>query len=379
MAIIMAEGFKMYPLETAATYLTSSLLKGGWTLLTTASTNAASTSNQSFAIVPDTIFPDRAVLRFNNVSVTSRQSTSASWDFGASPAKVLLGFTVLMVPPVATPTTKYEASFGVGPLRYHVAGAAPVDSRLFFRVNFNQASIAAPLGALMVPGETTTGTTVEWNRTYHIELLLESDVNRIRLYLDGVLAGDAAYAGTVADLTKGFTIFSSRAVPGAFSFEIGNIYAAQIDSVHTGPFGPAARVLEVAPTVDSTVQFQRDTAKYGSNAAVVGQDVNSTDFVTAMDSGTKDLFNGASSLATSAAQVYGVAIKVRAQSFTADGHNMRTKVAFNGVELDNTTNIPLLVSGPTTAVRDASINPQTSAKWVPADIATAKFGYMLYN
>jgi len=333
MAILMAEGFKMYPPETAATYQSSSLLKGGWSLLTTVASYAPSTSNQSYAIQADSIFPDRAVLRLNNTTASTPQAISASWDFGLSspPAKVLIGFTMLMVSPVATPTIKYDVAYGVGPAGYHVANVTPADARLFFRVYFAHASVAAPLGALLVPGSTLTATTIEWNRTYHVELLLESDTNRIRMYLDGVLVGDAAYAGTVSDLTKGFCFFRNRAVAGVFPWEIGNIYAAQIDSVHTGPFGPAALVLEVAPTVDSTVQFQRDSVKYASNAAVVGQDVNSTDFVTAMDSGTKDLFNGSSNLATSAAQVYGVAIKVRAQSFTTDGHNLRTKVAFNGV------------------------------------------------
>lgn len=380
MAVLMAEGFKMFPLEANATYLSSSLLKGGWSLLQTVS-NAANVTTQSYDIVADSVFPDRSALRINNTSTATLTAISASWDYGlAAPIpKVLVGFTMLMTPPVANPSTKYDVAFGVGPLGAHVVGSGIVDSRLFFRVHFANATVAAPLGALQVPGSTLTPTTIEWGRLYHVELLLESDSNRIRVYLDGTLVGDAPYAGTVADLTKGFSFIRYKAVAGVFSWDVANIYAVQIDAVHTGPFGPSARVLEVAPTSDAVAQFQRDTTKYASNAAVVGQDVNSTDFVSAMDSGTKDLFNGAASVASSAAQIYGVAIKVRAQSFTTAGHNLRTKVSFNGVELDNTNNMSLPVTAMATFVRDASINPQTSAKWLPSDIAAAQFGYQLYN
>lgn len=391
MSVLFVEGFTGFPRETGINSANSSLLTGGYLLPTTVNDNSGSyPTGSGYSIVPDPIFADRNLLRMQQQNTSSVVEEGINVSYGATPnpAKVVLGFTVTMTTEALAKYlfslligSAYSATNPQNAMMYTSAGAGRTRSlmtEVFAAIDFNNPATASPNAGILVPGNAASAAAVPFtpNVQHHIELLLEQDVNRIRMYLDGVLVGDAAFPGTLANMNTGFCIALRKQVSGTKYADIGNIYALAVDAVHTGPLGPAARVLEVAPNADAAVQWQRDETKYASNTAVVSQNYNNTDFVSAMDAGTTDLFSLPPSVGANAAQIYGVGIKVAAKSLTDATHAIKATVKVNGVSLDS-TEAALPIGGSQVFVRDASINPNTNAIWKPAEVSAGQFGYKL--
>lgn len=393
MAVIFVEGFTGFPRETATAAL-SSLLSGGYLLPTTYNDNNAPYPVVSrYDVLADAIFADRNVLRMikNNASATAtEEGINVAYNFETNPAKVVLGFTLTCGMP-ANATAKYANSILIGTaysqanprfaMMYNAAGVARTRSLLtetFAVIDFNDSATAAPNAGVKVPSKgTVSAFPFTPNAQHHVELLIEQDVNRVRMYVDGTLVGDGTFAGEVANMNSGFAIVARSQTTGTDKYaEVGNIYALAVDSIHTGPLGPTARVLEFAPASDAAVQWSRDESKYASNAALVGQNFNGSDFVTAMDAGTTDLFNSPAGVGANAAQVFGVGIKVAAKSLTDTTHAIKATVRVNGVSLDS-TEAALPLNTNTVFTRDGSINPGTNAVWKPAEVSTGQFGYKL--
>lgn len=387
MSVIFVEGFTGYPREAAATSLTSSLLAGGYLLPTAVNAGTPTyPAGSGYSIVADPIFADRNILRFLPQSTTSQIEQALTWNYNlaANPAKVVLGFTLLVNIHQPAAKSNWQVMIGSPNMSVVPATGLPRGTALmteaFATLDFNNSVVAAPNAAILVPGNSTSPAATQFTSavTHHCELFLESDVNRVRLYLDGVLVADGPFNGNLPLMNAGFSIHSNKKVAGANNWvDIGNIYTLAIDSVHTGPLGPAARVIEIAPTADVQAQWARDEAKFASNAAVAGQlftQVN--DFLTAMDVGTTDLYAGPPGIAGNAAQIFGVGIKVAAKSLTDNTHAMKTTVRMNGVSLDS-SEFALPLQTNSTTVRDASINPATNAIWKPAEVSAGQFGYKL--
>lgn len=393
MAVIFVEGFTGFPRESATSAL-SSLLSGGYLLPTTYNDgNAPYPAASRYDVLADAIFADRNVMRMikNSTSATAQEvGINVPYNFATNPAKVVLGFTLTCGMP-ANATAKYANSILIGTayspsyprfaMMYTATGAARTKalvSETFAVIDFNDSATAAPNAGIKVPSSgTASAFPFTPNAQHHVELLIEQDVNRIRMYVDGTLAGDGAFAGEVGNMNSGFAIVTRSQTTGADKYaEVGNIYALAVDSVHTGPLGPTARVLEFAPASDAAVQWGRDESKYASNAAVVAQNFNGSDFVTAMDVGTTDLFNAPTGVGANAAQVFGVGIKVAAKSLTDATHAIKATVKVNGVSLDS-AEAALPLNTNTVFTRDGSINPNTNAVWKPTEVAAGQFGYKL--
>ena len=213
----------------------------------------------------------------------------------------------------------------------------------------------------------------------HFELLLEQDVDRVRLYLDGTLVYDATWTGTFASTTGGFSIVFLRntATTGPDTHKVSNLYCLGVDAVHTGPVGPSARVLEIVPPNDQAVQFTRP-ASYASNAAVLAQMYNATnaDYLTAGDPST-DLYGGVDAVAANAAQVFGAVMKVNAMSMAEGTHTIAAATKSGATTSISTKTYPLTLGALKPIEMDISKNPATNAAWTPSEITAAGIGFRL--
>ena len=226
---------------------------------------------------------------------------------------------------------------------------------------------------------TLTTPLVKKGKWTHFELLLEQDVDRVRLYLDGTLVYDASWTGTFASASGGFGVTFLRNVSTTANdtHKLSNLYCLGVDSVHTGPVGPSARVLEVAPPSDYAVQFSRP-ASYASNAAVLAQMYNATssDYVTAGDPAT-DLYGGIDAVAANAAQVYGAVMKVNAMSMADGTHTIASAARSGSTDVVSAKTFPLTLGVLKPIEMDISKNPATNSLWTPAEITAAGIGFRL--
>lgn len=217
----------------------------------------------------------------------------------------------------------------------------------------------------------------------HFEVLLEIDVKRCRVYLNGTLTLDitlpSAYVFAKAD--SGISLIF-MAYPQSASAPLtcawSNIYLLGIDSVHTGILGPATRVLEVAPATDVDVHFDRPDS-FATNAAVMAQNFDATTpgMLTAGDPGVYDIYNSPDAVAANAAQVYGAGFRVLAMSMAEGSHALKPTVKnATGVE-EVGAEMPLTLGSTRSGFMDMSVNPATSAIWTPSQLRDVGFGIKL--
>lgn len=396
MAVLFVEGFTGYPRESNILADASSLLSGGYMLPTALGNNSAPYyGGNRYSIVPDAIFADRNVLRMQSVppnNTLGELGINMKHGAATNPPKAVLGFTVTATTPAAAKYdyqlvfgTAYNPDLPADSLMY-TAAAVPRKTALlteaFAMINFNATSVAYPEAGIALPGNSSSvaATTFSPNVLHHVEFVLEQDVNRVRMYLDGTLIADGTFPGKLTNLNSGFAIttktkVANQPIASTINVEIGNLFYLAIDSVHTGPLGPGARVLEVAPISDADVQWQRDDS-YASNAEVVAQNYNGNNFLTAMDAGTTDLFNMPAGVSTNATQIYGIGVKMAAKSLTDSTHAIKATSKYAGVTADSTeAALPLNVNAVLT--RDMSVNPSTNKIWTPAEVSAGQFGYKL--
>lgn len=227
---------------------------------------------------------------------------------------------------------------------------------------------------------------VEGGALTHIELRIERKKKRIRTYVNGNLYQDVSYSGVFGDnLTRTLNIVlwqtGTRAysvssgpetfgLPQAFA-SIGDIYALEVDNVHTGPLGPAARVVEVKPTADADVNFIR-SGSLPNNSAVAAQNYDGTDKLAADRVGAHDLYEGLSAVSRDAAKVFALGVKYVTNNTSGETHTMAPIVGFNGKNYQGAGAIipatAQLMGG------DITVNPTTGKPWAVSDLSTLTFG-----
>lgn len=220
---------------------------------------------------------------------------------------------------------------------------------------------------------------IKKGKTTHVEILIEQDVDRARIYLDGVLALDYTYTGTFAAAAGGFSIISRQTVAqnNVYNVKVSDMYCFGVDATTPGPFGPSARVLEVAPQSDVAVEMTRPPS-YASNSAVLQQNYTaaSSDFLTAGDPAT-DVYGGLDAVAINAATVYGAVFKVYAMSLAEGTHTIAVAAKVGTTNWVSSTTYPLTLGTLKPFVMDVSKNPVTNAAWKPSEIAAAAIGFRL--
>lgn len=217
----------------------------------------------------------------------------------------------------------------------------------------------------------------------HFEVLLEEDAKRCRVYLNGVLTLDQTLASgySFAKQDSGISIIMLCTPPGstssAFSVSWSNLYFLGLDAVHTGVLGPGARVMEVAPTADLAVQFERP-ASYASNAAVLAQMFNATnpDYLTAGEPST-DLYAGVDAVGANAGKVYGAAIKVNATTMAEGTHTIASAARAGATNWVSPKTFTLTLGSIKPFVMDVSANPVTGVAWTPTEVSAAGLGFSL--
>lgn len=214
----------------------------------------------------------------------------------------------------------------------------------------------------------------------HIELLIEQDVNRLRVYIDDVLIADGPMQGAAELANGGFSILlrTQATIVTTLTMKVSDVYMLGLDAVHTAKLGAAARVMEIAPTGDMDVHWTRPDG-YASNAQVLSQTFNNTApaYLAARDVGDYDIYNAPSSVAANAAKVFGVGMKLNAMTMAAGTHTVKPVIKSAAGVSEAGKESTLTFATPSLVFSDLSVNPDTNAIWTPAAISAAGIGYKL--
>lgn len=375
MAVLYAEGFSSLPRASSAFGVTS-LTTLGYTpqVLNNGNSNVTTNTAWQAAIEPDPTFGDRSRI--------TMKCTNNAYNWIASLRKPLdtrgfNKFVIGFVGRVESALTTASVRLAITPGLPTTSASLPADMLAYVNIPLDGTTKG------YVAGYGTAPFTIDVvkNQEFHMEVLIEDDVDRLRVYIDGVLKVDITYTANFASATGGFTLstwlpatMANVSTGGAFS----NIYVLGIDAVHTGTLGAAARVLEIAPPGDMDVQWKRPDS-YATNAAVMAQMFNSAspDYLAASNVGDYDVYSAPSAVAANAVQVFGAGIKINAMTMAAGSHTIKpvVKTATGVHEIGTEAPLQLGVLNPIFV--DASVNPDTNAIWTPSALTASGFGMKL--
>lgn len=376
MAVLFAEGFTGLPVNNVSSLSTGYLDTMGYVVDGRTNTTSGLSAAYTVGIEADDIFADRRQLRFGRTSAAP--ATNNFWINIRKPfdvsghQKFVIGGMAKAVSSVTTGDIYLIFSDSV-------AWASSIPSNnLWFQLrwpaNGTSGAVHNGPGAVQYPSDKLV--IDQW---VHFEVLIEPDVNRIRVYLDGVLSYDDTrtfYLSVNPGVT--FTIYMAAPINATNrDVKLSNLYILGVDDVHTGPLGPATRILEVAPPTDLEVEWKRPTS-FSQNAEVLSQYFNATSpaYLTASEPLT-DLYTGIDAVAANAAEVYGAALKVRAQSMAIGTHTITGVTKAEDQTADSSQIGTLALATPNAFSFDLSINPATEEVWEPAEVTTAGFGFRL--
>lgn len=374
MAVLFAEGFTGVP-RASQTMSVSSLSKLGYVLKSLNGTSADVTSSSSWAaqVTADPVFADR-----NRVALYSTNNGSSWLSQMRMPLdtqgfeKFVIGFTAETLS-AATAQSVQVALTGNTPV---TTTALPADTLVTVTVPNDGVS----------PGGAYDGTTstplpnVAKGKLMHIEALIEQDVDRVRIYVNGVLVCDYTYTGTFAKADGGFSLIArwpTAQANGSSGVYFSNVYMLGVDATHPGILGPATRILEVAPQTDKAVEWKHPDA-YASNAAVLQQyfDAANPAYLTTGGPAT-DLYGGLDAVGQNAAAVHGAVFKMQAMTMAEGTHTLASAVQYGTTKAIGAKEYPLTLATLNNFVMDVSKNPVTNARWTPQEIANAGFGFSL--
>lgn len=376
MAVLFAEGFMGVP-RSVSGLPASPLNSLGYSLKAfNNATDVTNTASWTTNVAADPVFADRNRMALQSSNNSNQWVSHAKMLLDTTGfEKFVIGFTAEVFSGAATSATVTQFSLS-GPAGF-TGIAFPSD--LIVGLQFPNDGVtegrsfdsSGTVGVL--PG-------LVKGKLVHVEALIEQDVDRIRVYVDGVLRQDYTYTGTFASVNGGFTLAARFPIAGANTSTgawFSNIYMLGLDAVHTGVLGPATRILEMAPQTDKDVEWKHPDA-FASNAAVLQQtfDVANPAYITTGEPAT-DIYGGMGVVGQNAAAVHGGVFKVRAMTMADGAHTLASAVEMNGTEAIGTKEFPLTLATPQTFVMDVSKNPVTNAKWTPQEIANAGFGFRL--
>lgn len=379
MAVLFAEGFTGVPRATSGLNL-SALNKLGYIFKafnngTSDVTNAAAWTT---SVAADPVFADRNRMALQTTDSRYTWIAQARMPVDTTGfEKFVIGFTAETFSATAVATTFLQIML-TGNTQVTTSNALPSDLIVGVSVNNDGVSTGyvfhdAASGSQPLP-------TALKAKLMHIEALIEQDVDRIRVYVDGVLVQDYTYTGTFAKADGGFGIaarFPTAQANGSSGVYFSNVYMLGVDATHPGILGPATRILEVAPQTDKAVEWKHPDA-YASNAAVLQQyfDAANPAYLTTGGPAT-DFYGGLDAVGQNAAAVHGAVFKLQAMTMAEGTHTLASAVEYNGTESIGTKEYPLTLATLNNFVMDVSKNPVTNARWTPQEIANAGFGFSL--
>lgn len=378
MAVLFAEGFSGVP-RASTTFSATPLASLGYIgkALNNATSDVSDNSSWQAAVVPDITFGDRnriTMLSTNNGTRWMAQLRKPLDSSGFT--KFVIGF-VARVESAATTTDTVRIMLTAGA---PIASVATPPDML--------AHVGVPLdgttkGFVLGNGTSTFPIDVVKGQEFHFEVLIEEDVDRLRIYIDGVLKVDTTYTGTFASASGGFSLvtwlpLSLTATSATTGASYSNLYVLGLDAVHTGTLGPAARIIEVPPPGDMDVHWARPDS-YATNAAVLAQAFSqgAPDYLAASNVGDYDVYAAPSAVAANAAQIFGAGFKVNAMTMASGTHTLKpvVKTASGVYEIGKEAALQLGVIKPIFV--DASVNPDTNAVWTPSAVSVSGFGIKL--
>lgn len=362
------------------------LYKAGWLPYSIVNGTSAGGASSQAIIQADPLFPSRnklnlrknATAAFTWTTVMAQAIETAPYD------KFVVGFMCQ----VAGSTASATLGPSVCVLDGSILTTAPPNSttappgmlcRFFLPTDGATAGIAYSAAGT----ETATSDQLKANVDTHYELFIETDVQRLRAYANGVLVLDVTYTGTFK--TKNgiglgmWTGNNANNGQGNIDVIFSNLYVLGVDAVHTGVLGPGARVLEVAPQTDFSVQWDRPTG-YASNAAVLQQynDASAPGYLTTGQAAT-DLYVGPDAVAANAATVYGAALKSYGMTMADGTHVLTAATQYQGTNGQSAKSATLQLGAMTNYTFDISLNPKTGLKWTPSEITAAAMGIKLLS
>lgn len=377
MAVLHAEGFTGVP-RASTQFSATALASLGYIgkVLNNGTSDVTGSTSWQLATVPDLTFGDRTritMLGSNQAYTWMMQLRKPLNTAGFT--KFVIGF-VARVESTASTTSPVRVMLTAGAPIVN-SGTVPTDMLAYVNIPLDGTTkgFAAANGTAAVPIDVVKG------QEFHFEVLIEEDVDRLRVYIDGVLKVDTAYTGTFGSASGGFSFvtwlpqtMTNVATGAAYS----NLYVLGLDAVHTGVLGPAARILEIAPPGDMDVHWVRPDG-YTTNAAVLAQAFNEAapDYLAASKVGDYDVYSAPNAVAANAAQVFGAGFKVNAMTMAAGTHTIKpvVKTASGVHEVGTESALQLGVIQPIFV--DASVNPDTNAIWTPSAVSASGFGIKL--
>lgn len=378
MTVLFADGYTGAPRGSTVASLTP-LVQLGYTPLVINNGTQVVTPNASWAIevAADAIFAERNRFcirgNFHNYAWVGTVKKPLNTS-GIS--KFVVGCLCETFPTTAAGRTQFMIGGTTLPTN---SGAVPADTLAV--VSFNNTTQEATLYVapdfntpINLPG-------LKSNVPFHFEALVEDDVDRCRIYLDGTLVADFTYSSTFASANGGVTLSvrfpdtASNTMAGGY---YSNFYVLGIDSIHTGILGPAARILEVAPASDMVVSWKRPDG-YASNAEVLGQMFNAANpaYLAAANVGDYDVYTAPNAVAANASQVFGAGIKVNAMTMAGGTHTLRAVVKTPTAGVSEVGDTITLTSALAPSFSDISTNPETGALWTPSAVTASGFGMKL--
>jgi hypothetical protein len=373
-------------LITTAGGQASVLYKAGWLPYGIINGTSAAGSTTQAIIQADTVFPSR-----NKMNIRKNSATAFTWLSLAMQAiettpydKFVIGFMCQFVPTVSSATTGPSICVLDGTaLTQAPANSTSAPPGLLCRFYLPTDGVTAGIAYSAAGTETATSDQLKANVDTHYEILIETDVQRLRAYANGILVLDVTYTGTFKT-KNGFGVGmwtgnNANNGNGTHDMIFSNMYVLGLDSVHTGVLGPGARVLEVAPQTDFSVQWDRPTG-YASNAAVLQQynDAATPAYLTAGLAAT-DLYVGPDAVAANAATIYGTAVKTYAMTMAEGTHVLTAATQYDGTNGQSAKSATLQLTTMTNYTFDVSLNPKTGLKWTPSEITAAAIGIKLLS
>lgn len=377
MAVLFAEGFSGVP-RASTTFNATPLASLGYIgkAFSNGTTDVSGNSSWQAAVVPDITFGDRNRITMISTSNASRWMAQLRKPLDTS------GFTKFVIGFVARAESTATTTDTV---RIMLTAGAPITSSDMPADVL--AYVIAPLdGATkgFVKGKDTASFPIDVvkGQEFHFEALIEEDVDRLRIYIDGVLKVDTTYTGTFASASGGFSLVTwvplALTTTSATGASYSNLYVLGLDEVHTGTLGPAARIIEVPPPGDMDVHWARPDS-YATNAAVLAQAFSegAPDYLAASNVGDYDVYAAPSAVAANAAQIFGAGFKVKAMTMASGTHTLKpvVKTASGVHEIGKEAALQLGVIQPIFV--DASVNPDTNAVWTPSAVSVSGFGIKL--
>lgn len=259
--------------------------------------------------------------------------------------------------------------------------SATTPANLLCRFRLPNDGVTAGVAMSAAGTETTTSDQLKAGADIHYEILIETDVQRLRAYANGILVLDVPYTGAFKSRAGfGLGMWSGPAATdgnGTIDMKFSNVYALGIDTVHPTKLGPATRILEMAPPSDQTVEWNRPDG-FASNASVLQQLFdNSAPKYLSTGGPAKDLYTGFDAVSANAGELYGVSFRVRAQTMADGTHLLKGLVSSGTSELESANAATLQLANPINFSFDASVNPATGQKWTVSQLAAAGIGMKL--